>query len=220
MDFKIKNSHDEQCKSGFELCCDKNGNIFISDSNKLYMITIDPNNDLEMFECNRDILIKNTEINEYKECANYDNSLKKKAMENILNNDDSDMDDDFMNYKETIKYHHEDKDICNDIDNHDSSSDSDNDYPNEKFVVQQYDISKIKLMNDFYDSYSIYDTYIKEESGNLLMTLKCNIYNSYRLTIYCKNTITLTLNIVGDKTKNFELVYDAHNDNISCVLIK
>jgi hypothetical protein len=223
---KIYNNNIKEIISG-NLYHDINGNVFINVNKKLYFMSIDRNNDIEFYEIDEDkleILSKNKKIKYDKIIDNEFTSLKKKVMDKIENSNGSDSDceqEEFQNYKQKIKYLNEDKYYYLEHKDKDNT-DSDNDYCNdiEEFKQNEYfefnkkdNDDSIMILDKGFDSLSNYDTYIRDESKNVVASLIYSNNNGYRISFY-KSTSTsiLELNIIGDSIKTYQLCcYEKNN---------
>ena len=192
---------------------DVNGNVFILHDQKYHYVTIDKDDELELFE----IEIEKLE-NLYSDGVFYDKiidndkSLKRKIMEDIENDEESDREDEFENLKNQIKCLEEDKYLL--VKN---SKELESDDETEEFKFYKTDkVKNLFLFEKGFGVLSIYDTYIRDTGKNVLASLICDHNkNSYRVSIYDK---LIGLNIIGDKTKFYEIVID--NDKLQFIKYK
>lgn len=179
---------------------DVNGNVYFFYNEIYYYLTINKDNDLELFEIDISKLDDLSESNNniiYDKIINLDeetNTLKKRILEQIENDDCSDNEEDYQNFKEKIKYFEEDKYFF-------SKNGEDNENSNFKFYKIEGDTSILSI-NKGFDVLSIYDTYIRDNNKNVIASITCNSDdNYYRVSIFKNDEITL--NIIGNTTKNF-----------------
>jgi hypothetical protein len=221
MDFYIKHSHENNtilCN----LYHDINGNVYISHNDNLFMISIGKDNDIEFYEISIEKLesIKKNFKTKYGNIINNEGStLKKKTFEKIEQNEDSDQEEEYQNYKEKIKYYKEDKYYCIEDQCKNSDDDEYNDMEDGHFDFYKIDNdNSIKLINHYFESNAIYDTFIRDINNNVIVSLLLNNSNAYRLSIYKNqqdNTIYFNLNIVGNQEKKFNINYCLEDNNIS-----
>lgn len=209
---KNKDKNKNPIKS--KLCCDTSGNIYLDINDNYYLMTIDKNDDLEFYEVNKNNLevLENTNELKYQKIIDSDvPTLKRKVLESMEkeNNSEHDSDDDedeYQNYKHKMKYLHEDKYFLveNEL--------GENDCENEKFDFYKKDGSdNIILMNKGISGFAIYDTYVRNECGDVFESIIFNNNNSYRVSFY-KNLNTMELNIIGSIVKKYNLTY-GYNKN-------
>jgi hypothetical protein len=197
---------------------DINGNVFVNvDVNDTYyLISIDKNNDIELYDIDKSKLVDlpNTQNLEYDKIVDTEfTSLKKKVMDKIEEDDDSDQEEIYQNYKQKIKYLNEDKYYYSEYKENDNDNDNDN---YDEFELEQFkfykkeDDNSILLMNKGIDSPANYDTYIRDGSKNVVTSLICNNTNAYRISFHKmdKNqTFLIELNIIGNVIKTYYLCY-------------
>lgn len=188
---------------------DINGNVYLSHDNTLFMMSIGKNNDIEFYNISHDKLESTTNKPEliYGNIIDTEGtSLKKKTMDRIEKDDDSDREEEYQNYQEKIKCYREDRYYCTDDRKHDSDDENEEYFD---FYKKDGDNS-IELMDNYFDGMSLYDTFIREQNKNVIVSLLFSNGNSYRISIYKKhddNSILLELNIVGDQIKFFDPYY-------------
>jgi hypothetical protein len=202
---------------------DINGNVFVNINDIYYLVSIDKNNDIELYEIDKSKLVEleNTDNLEYDKIIDTEfTSLKKKVMDKIEEDDDSDQEETYQNYKQKIKYLNEDKYYYSEY-----KEDNNCDYEicgeeNEKFKFYKKENDKsILLLNRGIDSLANYDTYIREDTKNVVASLICNDNNpnSYRISFYKieNNQRNLVeLNIIGNAIKTYYLCYGYDGDKI------
>jgi hypothetical protein len=203
---------------------DINGNVFINTNDTYYLISIDKNNDIELYDIDKSKLVDlpNIQNLEYDKIVDTEfTSLKRKVMDKIEEDEDSDQEEVYQNYKQKIKYLNEDKYYYseykeNENENGDDDYNDDDEFEQFKFYKKEDDNS-ILLLNKGLDSPANYDTYIRDGSKNVVASLICNNTNAYRISFYKmeKNQACLIeLNIIGNVIKTFYLCYGYDGEQI------
>jgi hypothetical protein len=204
---------------------DINGNVFINANNTYYLISIDKNDNIELYDIDQSKLVDlpNTQNLEYDKIIDTEfTSLKKKVMDKIEEDEDSDQEEIYQNYKQKIKYLNEDKYYYSEY-----KENENDDYDYDELELEQFKFYKkendnsILLLNKGIDSPANYDTYIRDETKNVLTSLICNNTNAYRISFYKmeKNqTCLVELNIIGNVIKTYYLCYgyDGKKIELSC----
>jgi hypothetical protein len=215
----IKNieQHVEKNKDNIKskLCCDVSGNVYLNINDNYYLMTIDKNDDLEFYEVNKNNLEVLEKMNnlEYQKIVDSDvPTLKRKILEKMEkeNNSENESDDeeDLQNYKQKMKYLQEDKYFL--IEN----EFGENNFENENFDFYKKDgTNNIILMNKGISGFAIYDTYVRNENGDVFESIIFNNDNSYRISFY-KNLNTIELNIIGSAIKKYNLIYGYDKNDI------
>ena len=186
------------------------GNVFLSvddASNISYAFTIDKNNDIEVFDVDLtklDELISDDIV--YDKIINVEStSLKKKILDDIEGNEDSDQEEDFQNFKDKIKYLEEDKYLF--VQNNEIESE------NAFKFYKMTDNSSIQSINRGFKASAIYDTYIRDKNKNVIASLISETdENYYRISFY--NDGNISLNIIGDAVKNYMLEYNNNTTSL------
>jgi hypothetical protein len=203
----IQTIYNKENSSG-KLYHDINGNVYLiikyNDEEKYYSLNIDKYNDIEFYEINKSKLIKlnNPDNIEYDFIIETEfTSLKKKTLDSIENDIESDHEEEFQNYQQKIKYLNEDKYYCTEYKH---LSDSDNETEKFSFSKRKNNDS-ILLLDKGIDVLANYDTYIRDNNKNVIASIVLNSENSYRISFYPNNSIEL--NTIGDNIKTYNLYY-------------
>lgn len=221
MQINIQNTTSNETISSI-LCHDINGNVFLKINETYHGCSIDGNNNLEFSEYDISKFSESNQI-DYDIIMDSDgNTLKKKILDKIENDEDSDNEEDYQNYRDKIKCLKEDKYYCILDKNYDEEIEMEKDrgefyeYDGDNFeYFKFYKTSKDKsilLLNKYFDCISIYDTFVRDENKNVTTSLINNSHNSYRLSFFRDNTIEL--NIIGDCIKTYTLKYCYDNNGI------
>lgn len=226
MDFYILTNNTENTESiKATLCCDICGNVYLVFDNNYFLASVDRNNDLEFYKVYQDKFeeLNNIDELEYEKIIDTQNStLKQKALENIENEDDSDQEEDFINYKEKMKYLKEEKYYLTekDLDFDKKPDEYDELFKEEKFnFYKRQNNNDILLLNKGIDSFAIYDTYIRNINGDVLSSIIFNNNNSYRISFYKELNIA-ELNIIGCEIKKYKLYYYYDENKEICISSK
>lgn len=215
MDITIKQENSNNTIN-INVCYDINGNIYVNLKDELYILTIDKNNNPELYKCNEEAFIDLDEVNiKYKKILEFDNTLKKKILDEIEEdkNDDDDQGENYQNLKKKIQYCEEDKYYYVDDDNS-SNSEDDDDNICYKFY-QKGNKNIITLLHKKSDIISLYDTYIRDNMKNVVFSLQLSgEQNSYRLSIFPNSENLFELNIIGDEIRTYNLTYLFDNEII------
>lgn len=201
-----------------KLCHDINGNIYVNIENLYYLITINKDDDIELYNIDTAKLVelKNSKYLEYDKIVDSDfTSLKKKVMDKIEQDEDSDQEENYQNYRQKIKYLDEDKYYYSEYKEKDISDGEIYDDEKDVFKFYKKDDKTILLLNMGIDSPANYDTYIRENTKNVLVSLINNNTNAYRISFYKINNNgrnLIELNIIGSTIKAYHLCY-GYNDN-------
>ena len=94
------------------LCYDINGNVYIEINNCYHVLSIDKNNDIEFYKINNNAFktLSNEVKIHYNDIMQVNGeSLKKKILDNVENDSESDGDENYQNFKHEKKYCEEDK---------------------------------------------------------------------------------------------------------------
>lgn len=200
-----------------EICIlyhDINGNIIMNMDDKYFSLDINSNDELELDEIvDINLLNKNKSINTYGKIHNtYENETLRSKIIDELEKDDSDNDseiyDDLIDgYNNRKKCFPEEKYF--NVENDNISIKSNDSEDNTQFY--RYGNSDIlKCFDKYFNSSSLYDTFIfDDENKFMLVSLKNNQYNSYRITITLSGKFIL--NIIGTTTKYFDLKLNDEN---------
>ena len=195
-----------------EFCHDLNGNVFlvINNNNKqnYYSLNIDKNDEIEFYQIDPEKLVNldNSEKMIYEKIIDSEfTSLKKKTLDSIENDDNSDQEEDFQNYKQKIKYLNEDKYYYTNFKNENSDDE------NDKFNFNKKDnIDLILLIDKGIDVVANYDTYVRDKEKNVLLSLILNSGNAYRISFYNldNNDFIIELNIIGSTIKTYKIYFN------------
>lgn len=195
-----------------EFCHDLNGNVFLvlNNNNKqnYYSLNIDKNDEIEFYQIDPEKLVNldNSEKMIYEKIIDSEfTSLKKKTLDSIENDDNSDQEEDFQNYKQKIKYLNEDKYYYTNFKNENSDDE------NDKFNFNKKDnIDLILLIDKGIDVVANYDTYVRDKEKNVLLSLILNSGNAYRISFYNldNNDFIIELNIIGSTIKTYKIYFN------------
>lgn len=191
-----------------KLCNDINGNVYlvvnIVNSKIYYSLNIDKNNDIEFYKIDESKLknLNNPDNIEYDTIIETEfTSLKKKTLDSIENDIESDHEEEFKNYQQKIKYLNEDKYYCTEY-----KQLSDSDCDNEKFIFsKKVNKESLNLINKGIDIFAIYDTYIRDQHKNVIASIVFTGENSYRISFF--PDLSIELNIIGDQIRTYNLCY-------------
>lgn len=184
---------------------DINGNVYIVVNNLHYMIDIDKHNDISIENVNLEDLYKfSTDNIIFKKISHTEfSTLKKKTLEKIENDSESDQDENYQNFKQNIKYLNEDKYYYSEYEYEECNDDD------EKFDFYKNNDNTIKLINYGSEVPAIYDTFIRDKDKNVIASLIFNNENGYRISLYDD---IIELNIIGDKIISYRLYYNNLNN--------
>ena len=202
----------------FTLYHDINGNLIGELNNKIFWLDINKESVLEFIELeNPDALynVKNGKIN-YNKINNIpQDSLKKKLIDSIADDDEQEHfpeeleeDEQYVNDRNIYNYLPETKDYY--IENNKNSDDDSDDEGNDdeiKFNFSVLNSNKDIILEEYkktFDAPSIYDIIVK--NNNLVVfTSEAYPYSSYKISILDNNIFEL--NIIGSSIKQYELKY-------------
>ena len=207
---------------------DINGNLIASINEKIYWLDINKNSNLEFIEIkNIGALfdVENGKINYNKITMISENSLKKKLIDSITNEDENDFpleledDEQYIQERTVYNYIPESKNYTIE-----EQEENDPDYYDEeeiKFNFSSLNSNKDIILEEFnksFDTSAIYDIIVK--NNNLVVfTSEAYPYSSYKITILDN---LFELNIIGTSINLYKLEYindnlvftDVKNDNI------
>jgi hypothetical protein len=225
MDILIKKQNSSDQINGL-WCYDVNGNVYIKINDNYYSMTIDKNDDIEFY------LVNN---NAFKQVSNHikikyhaimetsGDTLKKKILDNIENNDDcdNDMDDYYQNYKNIKAFQEEDKYFMPlDDENNENKNNSLDDFIDYDFETcdfkfyQKNSTKSMKMLDIGLETPSIYDTYVRDHTQYVVLSMIFDGDNYYRISLFQENNNNLiSLNIVGSKIRTYYLEYNINSDS-------